>query len=380
MRSTRRSLLFGLGVGTFTAAVSPAFAGIRFPRPAQSELDSGATSSLIHLDRNENPYGPSERALAAMRECISSANRYPDGSEALQEKIARLHKVKTDQVVLGCGSSEVMRMAADAFLRPGKKLIMARPSYPLPGSYAQSKSVEVVEVPLTADRRHDLAAMLAKSDASTGMVYICNPNNPTGTITPRREIEELLSKLPANVPVVIDEAYHDYVIPNSSYASFVDQPAGDGRTIVTRTFSTIYGLAGLRIGYGVTSPEMARQLSPFGLHFGENAVALSAAMAALDDIDYIRLSAQRNTDQRQEFWNKANVRMVNVTESLANFLLVHPDHPSQEIAAHLRKNNVLVASDLPGMGDFIRVSIGRPDELNEFWRAWDMMPHHFMHR
>lgn len=379
MRSSRRNLLFGIGVGAVTAAVSPAFAAIPFPRTSQPDGESDP-GGPIHLDRNENAYGPSELAVAAMRNSLASANRYPDDSEALQEKIARYHKVKAEQVVLGCGSSEVMKMAADTFLQPGRKLITATPGYPLLPSYARSKGVEVVDVPLTPDRRHDLGAMLAKSDSSTGLVYICNPNNPTGTLTPRREIEDFLGKLPSNIPVLIDEAYHDYVSPGSSYASFIDTPVNDSRTIVTRTFSTIYGLAGLRIGYGVTSAETAHQLSSFRLHFGENAVAIKAAMAALDDTEHVRQSAQRNNDDRQEFWNRANGRMVNVTESRANFVLVHLDHPSDEVVAHFRKNNVLVAHDLPGVEGFIRVSIGRPDEMSEFWRVWDMLPHHFMHK
>jgi histidinol-phosphate aminotransferase len=358
--------------------VSPAFAAIRFPRLAQAELEGETGNGPIHLDRNENPYGPSERALAAMRECISSANRYPDDTEALQEKIARYHKVKAEQVLLGCGSSEVMKMAADAFLLPGKKLVMATPSYQLLPSYARSKGVEVVSVPLASNFSHDLKAMLAKSDSSTGLVYICNPNDPNGSLTLRQDIEDFLGKLPSNIPVLIDEAYHEYVTPSASYASFIERPVNDGRTIVTRTFSKIYGLAGLRIGYAVAAPETARQLSSFRLQFGENTIAVKAAIAALDDTEHVRRCVQRNYDERQEFWNKANVRMVNVTDSHANFVLVQLDHPSDEVAAHFRKNNVLVGHDIPGLGGFIRVSIGRPDEMNEFWRVWDMLPHDFM--
>lgn len=314
-----------------------------------------------------------------MRDSLASANRYPDDCEALQEKIARYHKVKAEQVVLGCGSSEVMKMAADAFLLPGKKLVMATPSYPLLSSYARSKGVEVVSVPLAHDFSHDLKTMLAKSDSSTGLVYICNPNDPNGSLTLRQDIEDFLGKLPTNIPVLIDEAYHEYVNPGSSYASFIERPVNDGRTIVTRTFSKAYGLAGLRIGYAVAAPQTARQLSSFRLPFGENTIAVRAAMAALDDTEHLRRCVQRNNDDRQEFWNMANVRMVNATDSHTNFVLVYLDHPSNEMVAHFRKHNVFVGHDIPGLDGFIRVSIGRPDEMNEFWRVWDMLPHDFMH-
>jgi histidinol-phosphate aminotransferase len=377
LRSSRRHLLFGIGASAVTAAVSPNLGAIPFLRVASPNAE-GALDGPIHLDRNENPYGPSDLAIAAIRDSLGAANRYSDDAGALRAKIARFHKVDPEQVVLGCGSSEVLQMAAEAFLSPGKKLVMATPSYPLLASYARAKGIEVVKIPLTSAFTHDLQGMLARSDSSTGLIYICNPNDPTGNVTVRDEIEEFLGRLPSNIPVIIDEAYHEYVNPSTAYASFIDRPIHDGRTIVTRTFSKVYGLAGLRIGYGVAPAEMARRLAPFRLQ-PENTLAIKAAMAALDDQDHVRRSVQRNADQRQEFWNKANVRMVNVTESLANFVLVHLDLPSDQLVAHFSKNNILVAHDV-GMDGFVRVSIGRPDELDAFWRVWDMLPHHFMHK
>jgi histidinol-phosphate aminotransferase len=333
----------------------------------------------IRLDRNENPYGPSPLAIAAMREGLEVSNRYPEGSAALQEKIAGHHKVKTEQVVLGCGSSEILRMVADAFLKPGRKLVTARPSFPLLPAYARINGAEVVDVSLAGDRAHDLEAMLAKADSSTGLVHICNPNNPTGTVTARPAIEEFLRRLPSTIPVVIDEAYYDYVTPNSSSVSFIDRPAGDGRTIVARTFSKIHALAGVRIGYAVTSPGLAHQLVSYRLQFGVNALAMKAAMAALDDAEYIRQNVQRNNDQRQEFFNHAKVRTAGVSDSQTNFVLLQLDHPIDEVTAHFRRNNILLGN-FPGIEGFVRVSIGRPAEMKEFWRVWDMLPHENMHK
>lgn len=371
MNIQRRTLLLGIGATAVTAAAS---SSVKLPGVSEP-----GTSQPVRLDRNENPYGPSPAAIAAMRESLEFTNRYPESPKSLQEKIAEHHRVKAEQIVLGCGSSEVLRMAADAFLKQGKKLVIARPTFPLLAFYAQEKSVGVVEVGLAADCSHDLESMLSKTDSATGLVYICNPNNPTGTLTPRAAIEQFLRRLSPNIPVVIDEAYHDYVTSTSSYASFIDRPAGDARTIVTRTFSKVYALAGLRIGYAVASPEMAHRLSALRLQFSVNAIAIQAAMAALGDAEYLRQGVQRNRDQRQEFLNQADVRMAGVNDSQTNFVQLKLDHPMDEVLAHFRKNNILLGSGFPGADDFVRVSIGRPAEMKQFWRVWDMLPHRDMH-
>jgi histidinol-phosphate aminotransferase len=373
MNIQRRTLLLGIGTTAVTVAASSSFTLPCLSEPGKE------TSQPIRLDRNENPFGPSPSAIAAMRESLESINRYPESPQTLREKIAEHHKVKTEQIVLGCGSSEILKMAADAFLKPGKKLVIARPTFPLLAFYAQDKGVEVVEVNLASDRSHDLESMLLKTDAATGLVYICNPNNPTGTLTPRGAIDQFLRRLPPSIPVIIDEAYHDYVTPTSSYASFIDRPAGDTRTIVTRTFSKVYALAGLRIGYAVASPEMAHRLFALHLQFAVNAIAIQAAMAALGDAEHLRQSVQRNRDQRQEFLNQADVRMAGINDSQTNFVQLKLDHPVDEVQAHFRKNNILLAFGFPGADDFVRVSIGRPEEMKQFWRVWDMLPHKDMH-
>jgi histidinol-phosphate aminotransferase len=193
-------------------------------------------------------------------------------------------------------------------------------------------------------------------------------------VTARPAIDEFLRRLSPDIPVVIDEAYHEYVTPSASYASFIDRP-GDGRTIVARTFSKVYALAGVRIGYAVASPEMAEKLWPFSLQFAENALAIKAAMAALDDTAHVRLSVQRNNDQRQEFFSHVKARMAGVSDSQTNFVLLPLDRPIDEVMAHFRKNNILLGPRFPGLDGVVRVSIGRPAEMKEFWRVWDMLPH-----
>src|SRR5205814_6415926 len=152
-------------------------------------------------------------------------------------------------------------MAAAAFLGSGKKLVQAAPTFPALGKLAQSSGSEVADVPLNKRYEHDLSVMLDRARTSAGLVYIVNPNNPTGTITPRKDIETLLGKLPSNMTVLIDEAYHHFASPIASYVSFLDRPTGDPRVMVCRTFTKIYGLAGMRIGYAVATPEIAKRLA-----------------------------------------------------------------------------------------------------------------------
>jgi histidinol-phosphate aminotransferase len=275
---------------------------------------------------------------------------------------------------MGTGSSEILRMAAATYLGPNKKLLVPNPTYPSLSNYAEANSVSVVRVPLTRTQERDTDAMLARADFATALVYICNPNNPTGTLTPRKNLESLISKLPANVMILIDEAYHHFVSDTAAYRSFLDYPLDDPRIIVARTFSKIYGLAGLRIGYSVSSKEVAARLSALRLQNGVTIVSLKAAIAALDDTAYVRMAAKRNSDDRQEFMNQVNARMLRAIDSHANFVLLNPLRPVSEVIPHLEKYNVLVAPPIPAMEKYIRVSLGTPTEMQEFWRVWDLMP------
>ncbi|MGC2697322.1 MAG: histidinol-phosphate transaminase [Candidatus Angelobacter sp.] len=377
MGISRRSMLYGIGAGIISGAVLPSLSESDFLATSQPASNKQPGRPL-RLDRNENAYGAPQGAILAMRESLTYANRYPDSSEALQEKLARLHRVKPDQIVLGCGSSEILRIAGEAFLGPGKKLIMATPSYPLLAYLGQLRGAEVVALPLTPERSHDLKAMLARSDTATGLVYICNPNNPTGTLTTRRDLDEFLAKLPPKIPVLIDEAYYHYVVATPSYVSFIDSPASNGRVIVARTFSKIYALAGLRIGYAVAPSDLASRLSQLRLQFGENSVAIPAAIAALDDTEHVRRCRQLNSDAQQTFYNECDKRLLGVSDSRTNFSLLQLDHPIDEVIAHFRRNNIIVGPRFPGIDKFLRVSMGRPEEMKEFWRVWDLLPHEMM--
>ena len=373
MPVSRRKLLGQIGVGAIVGAAAPALRG--FARVGGGDGPRVATAEdPVLLYRNENPYGPSEKVLALLRESAESGNRYPRTEyDTLCAKLAAMHRVKPEQIVLACGSGEILAMAALAYLKPGRKLVQAVPTFPSLGKLAQAAGVEVASVPLNKRYEHDLGGMLDAARTSTGLVYIVNPNNPTGTLTPRSDIEAFIRKLPADVTVLIDEAYHHFVTPNTAYESFLERHFDDPRIIVSRTFSKIYGLAGMRIGYAVATAETAKRLPAGFPSWSVSVVSARAASAALDDVEYVKLGIKRNTDDRQEFMNQVNARMLRAIDSQANFAMVNPMRPPDEVIEHLKKNHILIGPKYPVLDKYIRVSFGTPEEMQVFWQAWDLM-------
>lgn len=372
MPISRRSLLRNLGVGAVTGTAMESFT---YARVLQPPPGSGQLTLPVLLDHNENAYGPSEKVLAVLAEAPSCGNRYQRQEyEVLRTKLAALHAVKEDQILLGCGSTEILRLSAMAFTGPGKKLVQAVPTYGSIRHFAQTMGAEIVEVPITRNYEHDLATMLARAANSAGLVYICNPNNPTATLTVRKDIEDFLQKLPQNLTVLIDEAYSHFVNPHLNYASFLDRLVNDPRFIVCRTFSKVYGLAGMRIGYAVGASELLRKLSATQLRYGISTIAARAASAALDDTGYVSLAVKRNANDRQEFFNQVNARMLHAIDSHTNFALMDPLRPVDMVIGHLKQNNVLVAPPIASMPKYLRVSFGTPVEMQEFWRVVDLLP------
>lgn len=374
MPVTRRNFFRNVAAGAAATAALPGLAELAFSElvPASRASEPGGP---IILSRNENAYGPSQKVIASMQEAVGFANRYPDPAvSALHERIAKSHSIKPEQLVLGCGSGEILNIAASAFLGPGKKLITGLPTFESIGRSAKILGAEVAEVPLTKNYSHDLEAMLARTDASTGLIYICNPNNPTGSLTPRKDLEEFVRKLPATTTVLFDEAYHHFVAATPDYTSFIDNPMNDGRVIVARTFSKVFGLAGIRVGYAVGASAKMKSLAARRLQEGLNAVGARAALVAYDDVEYVQMSAKRNADDRQEFFNQAKARKVQGIDSYANFAMLQAGRPAVEVIEHFKKNNIQIARLFPSMNTFVRVSFGTPPEMKEFWRVWDLMP------
>jgi histidinol-phosphate aminotransferase len=372
--SSRRQFLGRLGAGTLAGAV------LRAPLLGSSVPVSFGISAQrgqggpIRLNHNENPYAPSKRVAEAIASGLKGVNRYPDAeAEELVQKIARSHRVDSDQVILGCGSTEILRAAACAFLGQGKQLVQASPTFHAIEDYARFVGGEVISVPLTNRYAHDLDTMLARIKR-TSLLYICNPNNPTASITPRDDLETFISRLPATCYVLIDEAYHHYVSTSAMYASFLDRPLNDERLIVSRSFSMAYGLAGMRLGYGIASPATVKRMRASITEMNANVVAVSAALAALEDTPSLTSFCKRNADDRQEFFNQAMARVLKPIDSHTNFVMMNTFNPASLIVEQFRRNNVLIGPVFPGMETFIRVSLGAPDDMRAFWRVWDSLP------
>jgi histidinol-phosphate aminotransferase len=375
MIRSRRNFLRSLGIGAAAgAAVQWPIAGIAAvssPEPSRQKQPA----EFILLDSNENAYGPSLKVARAIGPATALANRYPFRKyEEVTSRIAAFHQVKPEQVLFGCGSTEILRVAACAFLGNGRQMIQAWPTFEASQDYAKSLGSEVISVPLDHRFAHDLNGMRPPPGASTGLIYICNPNNPTGSITPRKDLEAFIGGLPADTHVLVDEAYHQFAGQSDRYASFIDHPMDDERVIVTRTFSKVYGLAGLRLGYAVASPRVIEKMRPYLTQDGLNAIVAEVVGVALDDTEGVKTAVKRNSDDRQEFHNQAMVRMLKPIDSHANFVMVNTQHPVEEVIEHFRKHKILIGRRFPSMDTYMRISLGTPDEMQSFWRTWDMIP------
>lgn len=376
MRIFRRELLQHMGIALAGTKFLPA---LRETAASSAEPTASAAtpSSPVRLNRNESPYGPCEKAKEAMRDAVADANRYPvQELDDLRDAIASLNGVTSDKITLGCGSTDLLRVAAETFLGPRKSLVIATPTFDAIAAYARANGTEIRALPLTKRYAHDLDAMSDRADASTGLIYICNPNNPTGGLTSKADLERFLARVPQSVSVIIDEAYHDFVPRSSSYTTWVGRAASDPRLIVARTLSNVYGLAGLRLGYAVASTEISKRLAQRQPAMDVNIVAARAAKAAIQDQAYVQNIVARTADDRQEFYNQANARMLRSLDSVTNFVMLKTALPATEVAEQLKSKGVLVASGYPNFEYYIRVSLGSPQDMAEFWRAWDaFMPH-----
>lgn len=375
MHLTRRTFLEALGTGTAAAtALQLPFAGsTRAATPAVSA--GGSAAPPILLNSNENAYGPSAGVSAAIRDAVGAANRYPDAARReFIERVAARHRVSEKQVLVGCGSVEILRVAAQAFTGPGKKLIMASPTFEVIGHFAEAVGAEVVRVRLTSDFAHDLSAMLAAIGSGAGLVYICNPNNPTASLTPRRELDAFIGKLPAQAHVLIDEAYHHFATPSADYASFLDRAASSDRVFVARTFSKAYGLAGLRLGYAVGPAPVIERMLKLMSPENSNISALRAAIAGLADEEGTRAAVERNAADRAEFMRQARQRKLSPIPSHANFAMMDVGRPVSGVIDDFKKRGILVGRPFPPFDSYLRVSFGRPAEMTEFWRVWDELP------
>ncbi|HVR40787.1 MAG TPA: histidinol-phosphate transaminase [Thermoanaerobaculia bacterium] len=324
----------------------------------------------VRLSANENPYGPSPAAMRAISDRLGTLNRYPDEiEEAFANDVAKLHGLTTDEVMLANGSSDVLRAAATAFLAPGKKLVTGDPTFEILWFHAQTLGADIVKVPLDAAFAHDVAKIADAAKNGAALIYICNPNNPTATITPKAAMRTLLAALPATTIVLVDEAYHHYA-EGSDYESVAPLVRNYPNLIVARTFSKIYAMAGLRCGYGLANKELMRKLSSGQGFNAMNTLALAAARASITDADHIALGRKRNHDTRAWLTKELEALGYRSLPSEANFVMVELRRDAKPVITAMRERGVFPGRLFPGMPQHLRVTIGRAEEMEKFVEAF----------
>ena len=364
---TRRALGRSLALGTVGAALWPDAAAQamqamqgRRQRPSDAEL-----KALIRIGANENPYGVGPAAAEAIRQNIVAANRYPgELTMTLTSTLAKFHDVPMDWIALSPGSGDVLRSVTMTFTSPTKHLVGAAPTFEAPGRIAEMLGVPVKAPKVLANGQLDLKAMAGQA-AGAGLMYVCNPNNPTGSIVSSAAVADFVAqvrKVNPDAYVLIDEAYSD-LVDDPGFASATPLIANDKKIIVSRTFSKIHGMAGLRVGYAIAQPETLNILKK-NLSMGNLAVtSLAAANASMNDTENMKKQKQLNRDTRAATRAAFEKAGFTVLPSEANFIMVDIKRDVREYQSACRQAGVMIARPFPPLDTYARITIGTVDEM-----------------
>jgi len=333
---------------------------------AELEREYGI-SNAVKLASNENPFGPGPLALAAAREVLQDLSRYPEGSAwLLAEKLAGKHQLARDCITLGNGSNDVLDIIARVFLTPAHEAVFSQYAFAVYPIAVQAVGAKARIAPAHDGSRgpacgHDLDAMNSLVGPDTRLVFIANPNNPTGTWLESDALEAFIANLPAHVMVVVDEAYFEYV-DKASYPDTSTWLERFPNLIVTRTFSKAYGLAGFRVGYALSHPDVAGLLNRVRQPFNVNTVAQAAALAALDDVEHLQQSIRRNREGMEQLVSGFHALGLAYIESAGNFVAVNTGRGLERYEALLQQGVIVRPVANYGMPDHLRVTVGRADE------------------
>ncbi|MGH7561795.1 MAG: pyridoxal phosphate-dependent aminotransferase [Gemmatimonadales bacterium] len=372
MSLSRRSFVRTLGIQGAVALSWPAISsrGLEASREGPPlRLVRGRAPPPIRLDSNENPYGPPAEAFRAIEAALSEANRYPDDNErALLEALAKEHGVKPENIVLGAGSTESLRLCVTAFTSRDRPLVTALPTFENPVRYARALGIPAFEVPVDATLGLDLDGMVyAAAAQSAGLVFFCNPNNPTGTVHGAAATRDFIARahrLTPSTVVLVDEAYHEFV-RDPSYASMIPLALENRRVVVARTFSKAYGMAGLRLGYALGHADTMALLRPFRLSNGANVLASAAGIAALGA--RVRLEEQRRLNRQAIDLTRGFFRRLGYTvgPSDANFLFFDVRQDVKAFREACLARGVAVGRPFPPFATYSRISMGTMEEMRK---------------
>lgn len=340
----------------YVASIKPYIPG----KPIEElERDLGIKRS-IKLASNENPLGPSPLAIEAIKK-VTDLNRYPDGGGYyIRDELSKRRSVGLDNIILGNGSNELIDIAVRTFLKPGDEAVMAYPSFVMYSMLVQSVGGRPVEIPLR-DYRHDLTGMLNAVTERTRLLFIANPNNPTGTINRKDEFNHLVCRLPDNILIVVDEAYYEYVT-DPEYADSMKHFRDGKNILILRTFSKIYGLAGLRIGYGIARSDIITEMNKIRPPFNTSTMAQVAALNALYDKGHIKRSLEINEDGKRYLYKELDRLGLRYVPTEANFIYL-PVENSMVLYKRLFEIGIFIK---PMGQEAIRVTIGLPEENRLF--------------
>lgn len=370
MSVSRRTFVRSLGVGGAGALTLPSWLNARGLEAGTvvNEFDLAAQAqgvTPIKLDSNENPNGPVPAAVRAVQQSFKRAALYPARNEQpVRDAIAKANGLAPDQVMLGCGSGEVLRLAVQAFCSPSRPLVTAHPSFETPATYAQALGLPVREVPLDSELRLDLKAMLAQVKGA-GLVFLCNPNNPTGHVHGAAAVTAFVQaalRADPEVVVLVDEAYHEFVA-DPAYATALPLTASNPRVFVSRTFSKIYGIAGMRLGYALGAPATLTKMERLRLPNGIGGLTQVAGVAAIEDTAQMRKEHEANLAARAfttEWFTNAGFAVV---PSQANFVLVGIKRDAAAFRDACAAQGVLIGRVFPPLTQHSRISIGTIDEM-----------------
>jgi len=343
--------------------------------PSNNPPVVAASSRLIKLDSNENPFGPSAAALDAIRRAIGGVNLYPDDDcTALRDELARHHELPGEQVLVTAGSTGLLSLLCQTLLAPGLNAVTSERSFIVYPMAVQAAGGTLIEAPMRDDR-FDLGAILEAIDANTRIVFLANPNNPTGTMVEADAVERFLAQLPAHVVLVLDEAYYEFAmhfaaLHRVTYSRSLDYVRQGASVVVLRTFSKAHGLAGLRVGYGMGPAELLGYCAHMRNTFSVSSVAQAAAMAAIHDAEHIQRVVENNFMQARALSQGLSAMGYRVVETAANFLFVEVGEDAAAVAGFLQEEGVAVKPlGAWGAPHSIRVTIGTPEQNQVFLQA-----------
>ena len=332
---------------------------------------SNEYDSFAKLANNENPWGPSDTILKAMNDVWKYSMRYGYPDPGLTEAVAEHHGVQPDNLLFGAGSSEILKVVGLTYMGPGMKVVGAEPSYGTVFQHATGLRADAIQLPLHSDYTQDIPGIIKATNQSArnvGFVYLCNPNNPTGVVMTKDEIREVLDNIPEDIPVLIDEAYHHFV-EDPRYETSIPYVLEGRKVIIARTFSKIYGLAGMRLGYAIAPPDMIDEMRTYNTG-STSALVKYGGVAALKDT----ASAERVRTTTVATRKKTTTELENlgyeVLPSECNFFMVGIGREIRPVIQEFRQRGVLVGRPFPPMTQHMRVSVGTEQEMGRFMTAF----------